>query len=152
MGQLRFEPKGVKLAPLEYKRYWEALNEAANMAETHDIYWDAEDADCLRRDKSALQRVATQEGIELKIRRKRGTNTLILSIRRDNVRQPLSKSEYEERILEVLKKEGRAMSRQEVINVGDLDDKPWMKRIKHLVNKGKVQKVGERINTRYSLP
>jgi len=100
--------------------------------------------------------VAEKEGMGLRIRRKRGTDTLELSFdRADSDREApkrLSAEEGRARILEVLKGAEEPMRRSEVVEKAGISTGTWSLRIKELMEAKKVKKHGSMRDSAYSLP
>ena len=80
MGKLRIEPK-IKplLSEQEYDFYKDVLAKAHRAAPEHNLYWDLESGEKIRDVRKAFQYVAEKEGISLKVRGQRGSDSLKLS-------------------------------------------------------------------------
>lgn len=155
MGKLRTEPKAKSLLnDNDYDKYKEILEEAQDAADDHDIFFDLEEGEQPAKVRKALSYVAEQEGIVVKISRKRGEDSLVFNFKtssRSNSNR-MSAEESRRRILNALKDAKKPIKKGEIISKTNISASTWNIRVKELVDEGKVVKDGERRDTVYSLP
>lgn len=154
MGKLRIEPK-VKplLNEEEYSYYKGALEEALAVSSENHVFWDLDAGEKSGEVRKYFQYVAKKEGIGLRIRARRGTNTLTLSfegVSRAGTR--ISAKECKDRIESALKASGQPMQKSEIIAATGISPSSWNVRIKELLSAGVVEKSGTGRRTSYLLP
>ena len=157
MGKLRLEPREKQMSPEEYQRTKSILDEARSAVAESRVYYDLDEGENARKVRKTFQNVAEKEGIGLRIRRQRGTNTLELifdSAAGDSREAPkrLTAEEGRQRILEVLSAASEPMRRSEVVEKAGISTGTWSLRIKELMKQGKVVKHGSMRDSAYSLP
>jgi hypothetical protein len=154
MGKLRIEPK-VKplLDEKEYKYYREVLKKAEKASSDNNVYWDLEPDEKAVWARKALLYVAGKEGLNLKIRAKRGSNSLTL-----NFAHPRSASggrvpaaECKQRIVDALKAAAESLQKSDIISRSGISASTWNLRIRELLQDGTVVRKGKGRLSRYSL-
>jgi DNA-binding transcriptional ArsR family regulator len=153
MGKLRTEPK-VKpfLDDQEYREYLELLRDAKQASNDNFVYYDLESGEKPRKVRKALLHVAEKEGISLRIRRERGTNSLGLSFREKGKSSTrMSAEESRQRILKALGDAKEPQQKSQIISATGISPSTWNIRIKELMEAGKVKRMGDRRDTKYLL-
>jgi len=155
MGKLRTVPKAKRmLSDEEYHSYRQILEKARNASKDHHIYWDLEDGENVNRIRRAFLHIAESEGLEVFVRRERGSRTLSIRFR-DNARPTptrMSADECQKRIMNALRKAKRPLQKGEIIRATGISPSTWNIRIRELMKEGKVIREGDRRDTKYHLP
>jgi len=154
MGKLRFE---VKVKPLlsesEYEYHRGVLAEAQKAAAKNHVYWDLEANEKPRAVRKAFLYVAEKEGVSLRIRGKRDSNSLQLTFGgKQTVSGRLSAGESRNLIVEAISTAGSPVQKSQIIAATGISHSSWNLRIRELLQEGSVVKTGQRRDTRYSLP
>ena len=154
MGKLRFESK-VKplLSDKEYEYYRGALKEAQKAAPKNHVYWDLEAKEKPYAVRKAFLYVAEKEGVSLRIRGKRDSNSLQLTFGgKQAVSGRLSAGESRNLIVKAISAAGSPLQKSEIIAATGINQSSWNVRIRELLKEGAVVKTGKRRDTRYALP
>lgn len=157
MGKLRIEPK-VKplLNEKEYDFYKSALQEAKRKAPDNKLFWDMDKGENPRAVKKAFLYVADKEGINLTVRARRKDNSLVLNFngagpaRKRGKR--ISAEECARRIINVLKKADQPLTKSQIVSAAGISSSTWNVRVKEMLEKGEVAKLGKGRQTTYYLP
>ena len=143
------------MEPGHYSELKSVLREARNAGVQHRIYYDLTPGESKPRIKKDLAYVADQEGINVKIRSLRGTDTLEFLFD-----QPVSKTSsqprfdaagYRQTVLDILGSAEKPLKKGEILSRADLSGSTWNLRIKELIESGEVVREGERRDATYSL-
>lgn len=153
MGMLRTEPK-VKpfLTEKEFQECLKVLSEAQNAATNHHVYWDLETSEDPSRVRKAFLYVAEKEGINVTIRRVRGSQSLTFAFKENNRGTPsrMSASECRNRIMNALNAANKPLQKSEIIAATGISPSTWNIRIKELMSCGEVVRSGDRRDTKYA--
>lgn len=152
MGKLRKEPKEKPfLSEKEYKDFRENLMEAKKAANHNHVYWDLDPNENGNHSRKAFLHVAEKESIPVTIRRVRGTHSLAFTFKDASKSSStrMSAEECRERIMNVLRKAKKPLQKSEIISVAGVSSSTWNIRIKELIKAGKVQRQGDRRDTKY---
>jgi predicted transcriptional regulator len=154
MGRLRTEPK-VKsfLSDEEYQTYQQVLEDAIDAASENDVYFDLEPHENPAQVRKALMYIAEEEGISVKISRKRGEHSLAFSFKTDNrlgSANRMSADESRRRIMNALKDAGGPLKKSEIIAKTNISSSTWNIRVRELLESGEVTKSGDRRDTTYT--
>lgn len=154
MGKLRKEPREKPfLSDKEYQEYRGILKEARDAASENHVYWDMDRNENANRVRKAFLYIAEKESISVKIRRVRGSQSLVFSFKEGEKTTPtrMSAVESRKRIVSALAASGKPLQKSEIINVTGISSSTWNIRIKELMGEGKVIRQGDRRDTKYSL-
>ena len=155
MGKLRTEPK-VKpfLSDSEYSEYLNILQEAKNAATENHVYWDLENSENANHIRKAFLHISEKEGIQVTIRRERGSQSLAFTFKEHGKSAPtrMSASDCQNRIMNALSSAKRPLQKSEIISATGISPSTWNIRIKELMSEGKVLRQGDRRDTKYCLP
>jgi hypothetical protein len=154
---LRFELKEKFKSPVsdpEYKELSNILKLAKEKSKKHHVFWDLDRNESRRKTKRKLQYVAEKEGLRLKVVSLRNQDSLRLTFPEDTGKPPskrkrLSAEEAREQILAALAKAKTPLSRQEILEITEVNASSWNLRVLELLGKRKIQKVGSGRATRY---
>ena len=150
MGKLRMEPKVKVFDSALYEQIKQILLEARDAAQDSDIFWDLEESEDAAATKRNFQYVASQEGIELNVRRQRGKNSLTLKFSDSERRGRIPASEARERIVSLLQRHNGPMKKGEILANTRLSQATWNLRIRELIDSGQVKRTGNRRDTVYT--
>lgn len=154
MGKLRIEPR-VKppVSKEEYDYYRDILQEAKEAAPGNNVFYDLDKKEPPAKARKALTYVADQEGIDLKVRARRGSNTLSLKFGQTAARSSgrMSAAEARKRIVSALSASKSALQKSEIIEKTGVSPATWNLRINELLSEGKVKRQGVGRQTSYSL-
>jgi len=152
MGAIRVEPAKEAMPGEEYRKLKNAIVEAWGAIDDYRVFWDLDEGENPNRVKESFKLVAEKEGIPLRIRRVRGQRTLELSFDVEDSSGPSLTGDTRERILAALAESDAPMSRADIVAVTGISASAWNRRIKELVDEGKVVKLGWRRDSTYRLP
>ena len=138
MGKLRFE---VKVKPLlsesEYEYYSGVLAEAQKAAPKNHVYWDLEASEKPYAVRKAFLYVAEKEGVSLRIRGKRDSNSLQLTFGgKQTVSGRLSAGESRNLIVKAISSAGSPVQKSEIIAAIGMSPSSWNLRIRELLQEG----------------
>ena len=154
MGKLRTEPK-VKpfLTDKEYHEHLEVLKEARNASYNNHVFWDLEKGENASWVRKAFLHVADKENINVTIRRGRGSSSLAFSFKEKEkpTSSRMSATESRNRIVKALASAKKPLQKAEIIATTGISPSTWNIRIKELMGNGKVERRGDRRDTKYSL-
>ncbi len=154
MGNLRIEPKKrPPISSVEYRSYQTILKNAMGKASGNHIYFDMEAHENPNRLRKVFLHIAENEGIPVTIRRARGSHSLMFLFKQPEKRTSsrMSAEECRTRIMGALSRANKSLQKSEIINLTGISASTWNVRIKELMVEGKVERHGDRRDTRYSL-
>ena len=153
MGRLRLEPReATLLTEAEYQHYYGILERARKAAMGHHVYWDLEAAEKPAEIRRRFLYVAADAGIPVTVRKARGSHSLTLSFK--EIKPPttrISAGECRKRIIGALSSADKPLQKSEIIRHTGISPSTWNLRINELVESGRVRRIGDRRDTRYSL-
>ena len=157
MGKLRIEPK---IKPLlnedEFKFYKSVLQEARRKSQENTVFWDLDPGEDARKVKKAFSLVAEKEGINLSVRAKRGSSTLVLNFRESQAPKKsgkrISAEECVRRIINALKNSKNPLNKSQIVLAAGISSSTWNVRVKEMLNDGKIARKGSGRQTTYYLP
>jgi hypothetical protein len=128
------------------------IREASRAADTHNIFWDLDPDENPQKVRKAFLYVAGEEGINLKVRSKRDSQTLKLVFsKQPKSGSRMSAKECRERIVSVIGAAQTPLQKAEIISKASISPSTWNVRIKELLSDGTVSKAGKGRRTRYSV-
>lgn len=154
MGSLRVVPKDShNVSSEEFQHYRVALKEARGAAMGGPVHWDVRKEENIHHVRKALMQVAEAEGIVVAIRKTRGSHGLLCSFKRKLriVPRRISAKESRERILHALATAAQPMRKSDIIRLTGISVSTWNLRIRELLSSGKVERTGDRRESRYVL-
>ncbi len=154
MGNLRIVPKHQNTISTEdFQQYRSALKEARGAAMGNSVVWDVETGKNLTEVRDSLLQVAEAEGINVAIRKARGSHGLAFSFRKKLriVPRRISAGESRRRILSALAEAEMPLKKAEILRATGISTSTWNVRIKELLRQGKVVRSGERRDSVYIL-
>ncbi len=149
MGILRIQSRKYKLEALVYRQYWLWLHEAMSAQHDNKITWIPDEGESLSEARKAFLFVANREGIDVKVRRVQGENSLALTFPRPKKVVPLSTEECKRMVLDALVRADKPLSRLTILEETGISGKIWQKLIKQMLDENLVLRIGERIKTAY---
>ena len=153
MGKLRTEPKKKPfLSDRDYKHYITVLRNAQSAATDNHVFWDLDSVENPNQVRKAFLHIAEKEGIQVAIRRERGSQSLVFNFRLSQGKTSparMSAAECQKRIMSALASANRPLQKSEIITATGISPSTWNVRIKELMHAGKVIRRGERRDTKY---
>ena len=154
MGKLRLEPK-IKplLTETEYSETLSILKGAESASADNLVFYDLDPDEKSRDVRKALAYVAEKEGINLKVRGRRGSNSLSLNFGKSAKPQAgrMSAVNAREVIVQTLAATKAPLSKSQIVEATEISPSTWNLRIKELLADGKVKREGRGRETKYSV-
>lgn len=154
MGSLRIVPKHQNtISHEDFQQYRSALKEARGSAMGNAVVWVVEKGKNLNEVRERLLQVAEAEGINVAIRKTRGSHSLAFSFKKKLriVPRRISAGESRKRILSALAEAKVPLKKAEILRATGLSTSTWNVRIKELLRQGTVVRSGERRESVYVL-
>lgn len=153
MGKLRVKSKVKTMDPEHYRKIYETLNEAHGLSSDAHVFYDLDPEEKATEVRKDFLYVANKEGIALKVRRIRGSESLklIFGETPGGKASRLSPEESRRRILDVLSGAGEPMKKSSILAASGINRGAWNVRIRELIESGDVIREGERRDTVYML-
>jgi hypothetical protein len=155
MGTLRFEARESKVLTREqYDENLAVLRQAQQASDNHHVFWDLEDDENSTKVKKGFMFVANKIGMDVTIRRVRGSNSLAFYFKKGAhaaTSSRMSAAESRERIIKCLEQAGQPLKKNDIIRETGVSPSTWNIRIKDLLAEGIVHRAGDRRDTAYSL-